>query len=196
MKTLTRKKPCAKHRRAIAEIAVLDLHMVKMKLCLPEAREGKGWTQAEADDVEKWYKRYLTLCAITDYDIVPTKAIDAMWHQHILDTRAYHTDCQRIFGEYLHHFPYFGLRGERDAENLANAFETSCALFMEHFGESPMQAMKPAGECCGRGKTSAKKASCSGGGTGGGGGCSRNEKPSSCSGGGTGGGGGCSRNFK
>ena len=165
----------------------LDLTMVKKKLCLPIGREGKGWTIAEVNDVEIQYKWYLKLCVITDYDVVPTKEIDAMWHAHILDTRAYHEDCDRIFGHYLHHFPYFGLRGKRDAKHLQKAFETSCALFMEHFGESPMQAMKPAGGCCGRGK-----ASCNGGGTGGGGGCSRNK--ASCNGGGTGGGGGCSKN--
>jgi hypothetical protein len=46
------------------------------------------------------------------------KIVDEIWHQHILDTHAYHRDCDAIFGSYLHHFPYFGMRGDADAQAL------------------------------------------------------------------------------
>jgi hypothetical protein len=58
-----------------------------------------------------------------------------MWHYHILDTRAYHGDCQRVFGGYFHHFPYFGLRGDDDARRLQAAFAKTKALYEETFGE-------------------------------------------------------------
>jgi len=123
--------------RAIDE---MDLSMVKMKLCLPMEKEGKGWSQEEAEEAELWYKRFLKLRIITgNVGIVPTKVIDEMWHAHILDTRAYHQDCQKIFGHYLHHFPYFGLRGGEDAAKLQSSFHETCALFTKHFGESPLE---------------------------------------------------------
>lgn len=56
------------------------------------------------------YRRYLALRLLhPDREIVPTggrsREVDKIWHMHILDTRRYHTDCQAIFGEYLHHAP-------------------------------------------------------------------------------------------
>jgi len=113
----------------------IDLTMVKMKLCLPVDKEGKGWSQERADEAESQYRMFLKLCAMfPEVDVVPTGLIDEMWHQHILDTRAYAADCYAVFGKMLHHFPYFGLRGEEDAANLRRAFATTVALFSEHFG--------------------------------------------------------------
>lgn len=125
--------------RKVDKIDELDLTMVKMKLCLPVEKEGKSWTQEEAETTELWYKRFLKLHLLyPTKSIVPTKMIDEMWHAHLLDTRAYIADSHAIFGEYLHHFPYFGLRGEDDAKDLLDSFAETCVLFVEHFGESPM----------------------------------------------------------
>lgn len=57
------------------------------------------------------------------------------WHYHILDTRAYHKDCDTVFGHYLHHFPYFGMRGEQDAINLKNSFYLTKDRYLETFNE-------------------------------------------------------------
>lgn len=115
-------------------IATLDLTMVKMKLMDP--KEGKGWDRDQTDRVEVRYKRFLLLNAtVPDADIVPTTDVDDMWHYHILDTQAYATDCQQVFGEFFHHFPYFGLRGPEDAKDLQRAFAETCALYERTFGE-------------------------------------------------------------
>ena len=36
---------------------------------------------------------------------MPSKAVDALWHGFILDTRSYAAFCQRAFGKMLHHQP-------------------------------------------------------------------------------------------
>jgi hypothetical protein len=36
---------------------------------------------------------------------MPSKAVDALWHAFILDTRAYQVFCQQAFGRYFHHIP-------------------------------------------------------------------------------------------
>ena len=119
---------------ALAAVGDIDLSMVKLKLMDPE--EGKGWDQAFAELAEKRYRRFLCLVSIhRDASIVPTQDIDAFWHQHILDTRAYAADCERVFGEFVHHFPYFGMRGDADAQNLLSSFETTKSLYAEAFGE-------------------------------------------------------------
>src|SRR4029077_20001089 len=69
--------------------------------------------------------------------LAPCKPVDNFWHGHILDTHMYAEDCDRVFGRFLHHFPYFGMRGDEDAANLARAAETTQRLYREQFGYGP-----------------------------------------------------------
>lgn len=117
-------------------VAAIDLEMVKMKIREPS--EEVGWTIDQCEDAEVEYKRYLTLCLRYRYpkhSVVPNKIMDTMWHYHILDTRAYVKDSERVFGGYFHHYPYFGLRGEEDARRLKTAFGKTKDLYEREFGE-------------------------------------------------------------
>lgn len=132
---------------ALEKIDNLDFSMVKMKLCLSVEQEGNGWTPEFADKAEEHYKMFLKLHILCPHAVIaPTTSIDEFWHRHILDTRKYQEDCQNVFGSYLHHFPYFGLRGEEDAKNLQKAGETTRALFMEHFGVK-ISSQEKNGDC-------------------------------------------------
>lgn len=120
--------------KLIAAISNLDLEPVKFKLL--NKKDGKSWALDEADLVEKQYKRFLFLAGkYTEVSVVPTPAIDDFWHQHILDTQKYEADCNAIFGYFMHHFPYFGERGEEDAQQLQQAASTTRDLYQQHFGE-------------------------------------------------------------
>lgn len=115
-------------------IAAIDLSMVKMKM--KDAAEGVGWSVQQCESAEVEYKRFLHLNLIhPKASIVPNKIMDTMWHYHILDTRAYHKDSEKVFGGYFHHYPYFGMRGENDKKNLMNAFEQTKMLYEMAFGE-------------------------------------------------------------
>jgi hypothetical protein len=115
---------------------VLDLGNVRMKLGDPE--EGPGYADDRLDLMETEYRKFLALhLAFPTAEIVPSKLVDEMWHQHILDTHAYHADCDLIFGAYLHHFPYFGMRGEADARALGDAFAETIERYRNAFGEPP-----------------------------------------------------------
>ena len=115
-------------------IANIDLEMVKMKL--KDTEEGLGWSDEQCDIAEIKYKRFLHLNKkFPDFPIVPHTTMDLMWHQHILDTRAYHSDCDIVFGQYFHHFPYFGIRSESDKQDLTSAFEETQTIYLKEFGE-------------------------------------------------------------
>lgn len=138
--------------RRLEEIDELDFSMMKMKLCLPEDQEGKGWSQEKADRVEKLYRMFLKLHILCpNVVIIPTQDIDDMWHGHILDTKKYHRECDSIFGHYLHHFPYLGLRGEQDARNLQELFDKTVELFRKHFDENPQMVDCSGCTTCGSG---------------------------------------------
>jgi hypothetical protein len=88
--------------------------------------------------MEGEYRKFLALHLLyPDADIVPCKIVDDMWHRHILDTAAYRGDCDVIFGQFLDHFPYFGMRGEQDAQDLEDAYCDTLDRYREAFGEPP-----------------------------------------------------------
>lgn len=93
------------------DIANLDLEPVAFKALLEE-----GWSVEEVDRNVLLYRGYLQAIRNSDksFRTVPTKEIDIVWHHHILDTQKYMEDCERLFGRYVHHFPYSGLLGGED----------------------------------------------------------------------------------
>lgn len=128
---------CSVEQR-LGRIKDLNLTNVKRKLMEPYP-EGKGWNQAQVDEAEVWYKRYLA--AIVKFPDrtrhVPNGPIDFFWHQHILDTKAYGRDMMHCLGFFLHHYPYFGLNG--DATQRDDSFEETNAIYREMFGEDCTQ---------------------------------------------------------
>lgn len=146
------------YARVCERINAIDLSMVKTKLCLPVEMEGKGWTTEKADHVERLYKQFLKLSYryYAEKPIVPTKAIDEMWHAHILDTQAYDADCQKAFGFKLHHYPYFGIKGEQDAKDLDAAYADTRKTWMTHFGIDPVGDSSSCSPRCSGGKCMAK----------------------------------------
>jgi hypothetical protein len=126
--------PAKSVERALSVLAKTDFTMLKIKL--RDKEEGLGWTSEQCDIAEQEYKRFLALkYAYPESEIVPNQEVDQFWHFHILDTQAYARDCKFLFGAFLHHFPYFGMRSEQDLHDLHVAFADTTALYKEHFGE-------------------------------------------------------------
>lgn len=118
--------------RARDKINQIDLEPVLFTLVKRE--DWTLWDLEKAKNVENLYRSFLTLIALyPEKNIVPTKDIDTFWHTHILDTEKYIDDCNKVFGYYIHHFPYFGLRGAEDEKYANDSFKETCELFLEHF---------------------------------------------------------------
>jgi hypothetical protein len=116
------------------EIKSLDLERIKWKLS--DEEHGKGWSREKCDFVEEEYKKFLTIIKLNPKkEIVPSRIIDEFWHQHILDTKSYAEDCQKVFGRFLHHYPYFGMNGKEDQINLNIAFEETKRIYKSLFGK-------------------------------------------------------------
>lgn len=110
-------------------IDTLDFTLLKSKLC---HEEGEGWAPDWADRTITKYKRWLYLILKNPtIRLVPSKHIDTVWHHHILDTNAYLRDCNHVFGYFLHHFPYYGLRGDADADSLNQSFLRTMQMYRE-----------------------------------------------------------------
>lgn len=118
---------------------LLDLSNVRMKLA--DSEEGPGLGRDELNLMEGEYRKFLALQLMhPEAVIVPCEIVDEMWHRHILDTAAYRRDCARIFGRFLDHYPYFGMRNEVEAQELIDAYVGTLDLYRDAFGEPPVGA--------------------------------------------------------
>lgn len=128
---------------SLEKVAKLDFTMLKVKVCRDE-----NMTMEESEEIEDLYRKFLALnMRYPARKICPTGPIDLFWHAHILDTRAYATDCESLFGHMLHHFPYFGMRGAQDKQDLDETFASSVELFIRHYGIDPTRGDTEARSC-------------------------------------------------
>lgn len=129
--------------KAVAQVALLDFTMLKAKL-----REESKWTEETCDWTEDLYRKFLALnIYYPARKLCPNGPVDEFWHAHILDTHKYAADCEALFGKFLHHYPYFGMRGVEDRDDLERAFADTVDLFIRHFGVDPTAGDSHARSC-------------------------------------------------
>jgi len=124
-------------QNVIAAIRALDLESVKVRVMDPET--GEGWTREYADSIESAYKNYLTMLVKYQDEadgIVLSRDVDEFWHMHILQTMKYADDCQRVFGNFLHHNPHIGERSPAYVEKQAALMEKTRCLYQREFGNA------------------------------------------------------------
>jgi hypothetical protein len=122
-------------QQVIAAIQALDLEPVKLRVTDPEL--GEGWSSEYADGIEAAYRNYLTM--LVKYpddaeDILLSKDVDEFWHTHILQTMKYADDCERVFGNFLHHNPHIGERTAANVERRVALAEKTRRLYQREFG--------------------------------------------------------------
>lgn len=128
-------------------VSQLDFNRLKYKYT--ESSEAE-MSAADWDLAEIEYRRFLTLKSFyPSVALVPSKTVDNLWHAHILDTRAYREDCQHVFGRFIDHYPYFGIYGQEDYQELKNAFAHTVALYEKHFGAYPGGGVESQAMRCG-----------------------------------------------
>ncbi|MBB1419681.1 hypothetical protein H5187_20775 [Pseudoalteromonas sp. SG44-1] len=116
---------------------VAALNFEKLKWKLTQSAEAT-WNTELCDFAELEYRKFLSLKKwYPKLSLVPSKLVDKFWHEHILDTRSYMDDCECLFGFYLHHYPYFGIYGDKDQSKLQSSFDETVTVYEEHFGAFP-----------------------------------------------------------
>ena len=143
-------------------IANLDLSYLGRKLldddaCEAARRNGERlWDEERVEHALGEYKQFLALMLwYPDAVLVPSEAIDDVWHTHVLNTARYQADCEQIFGRFQHHAPSFGESEEVQAEHLKGRDET-LDLFAEAFGDVPESYVTNDALKCGRISADAK----------------------------------------
>lgn len=88
---------------------------------------------AQVLQVERGLRQFFLASAMARgrFVAMPSKVVDAMWHEFILHTRAYESFCRRAFGRMLHHTPAEALaaepgRADKTFQGLRRAWVWSC----------------------------------------------------------------------
>jgi hypothetical protein len=88
---------------------------------------GECWQDAIAH-----YKMFLSLAYLYPHlTLVPTQAIDQVWHSHLNAPEQYKTNCQQLFGYKIDHVVAQSLN---DRNLLSTAFLITQMLLTQHFG--------------------------------------------------------------
>jgi hypothetical protein len=119
--------------------------MISFKWQKRKMTEILGWDSELVEQMELIYKDFLCLVyALRNQDVsfmpVPSRMIDEFWHMHMLDTRKYFEDCAALFGEYLHHNPYFGMDGKKELAQWVCQGDRSNEIWSTIFGQDYLSA--------------------------------------------------------
>ncbi len=62
------------------------------------------WPLGKASRVVEEYRRFVYLAVVADAAVTPSRAVDAAWHLHLIDSRRYWEEfCPVVLGRPLHH---------------------------------------------------------------------------------------------
>lgn len=121
--------------------ATRKVSLLEFSLQTRKMTEVMGWPPEAVAVMEEQYRRFLALSAAlqaagSEVMLVPNRPIDEFWHAHIMDTEKYQADCQTVFGQYFHHFPYFGFRDDADIQAWNGESAAGAAIWQDAYGES------------------------------------------------------------
>lgn len=115
----------------------LDSGWIEKKL-----KEQYNWSNKRIAQVRQDYIRFLLLHKWFKGEVlVPSPDIDRFWHSHIIHTKRYREDCERLFGYFLDHTPNTGNEGQ---EKLERIFQRTRELFLQEFKVDPFLTKKKA----------------------------------------------------
>ena len=118
---------------AIRESALPQFLKRKLREAYPHL-EGR-----DCDLVERGFRQFFIAClrSNTRFVAMPSKVVDAFWHEFILHTRAYAQWCELTLGRFLHHTPAEALGATAsDNDGLRRSWFWSCR-------EESIDARKP-----------------------------------------------------
>lgn len=84
-----------------------ELLVEKRKRFIMDELNLKGLGVDENPFLESEYRKWLVMLLMTEplMGIIPSAAVDEVWHTHVLQSKRYMKDCEEMFGGYQHHVP-------------------------------------------------------------------------------------------
>ena len=97
-------------RKIMNNMQVKDVFVVPLQMRVPNSvvsdyavAEGVDAIQAARRAAE--LEKFLYVASISEVPLIPSPAIDSIWHDFILHTQDYGRFCAINFGRFIHHLP-------------------------------------------------------------------------------------------
>jgi len=119
-------------KRNVQLLSVVDLSSVKERV---------GATDAGVDDYRKFLALRAMVTQMTSNDMLmtsPTSNMDALWHEHVLDTRAYACHCEMLLG-IPHRIIHYDPNGVKDLNAELARRQALKELWDQVFDEPPKE---------------------------------------------------------
>lgn len=101
------------------------------KLC-----QQQGWNRDFAEQALLEYKRFIYLAATGNTRVVPSNAVDQVWHLHLVYTQSYWQGmCDQLIGRPIHHHP--SETDERSKQRNQQDYLKTLANYQQTFGIEP-----------------------------------------------------------
>jgi hypothetical protein len=95
-----------------------------------------GWSLSYAEEVFSEYKKFIWLAKNTQSRVVPSKAIDRVWHLHMTFTKSYwHDLCKDTLHFEFHHIP--SAKNSKSEELDKIDYKNTLKMYEVEFGEFP-----------------------------------------------------------
>ena len=108
-----------------------------LDFCAKLARE-QGWSRAQAQAAIREYQRFCFLATVVKGDVVPSAAVDEVWHLHLTYTQDYWEHfCPHALGHIFHHQPGGQVRG--DKTRYREGYAETLSEYERWFGAPPEQ---------------------------------------------------------
>ena len=107
---------------AIEKLDLYPLQFAVQAQCL-------DWANAERE-----YRRFLSMKKYYPNQLLmPSGAAWQLWQAHVLDTRRYRSDCERVFNRFIDHHPYLGHDSAADQRERHFAEQLYQGLYARHY---------------------------------------------------------------
>ena len=115
----------------VNDIMSLDLSYVFERMTLKDK-----WPKSKAKQAIAQYRNFLILRRrYPKQKLIPSADIDEVWHTHMLFTKKYHSDCERLFEHFLHHSPEKATLTTSELKKIDDEFDKVQELYHTEFGD-------------------------------------------------------------
>lgn len=98
------------------------------------------WTTPFALRAIGEYKKFVYLGMVADFSVTPPAVIDAVWHEHLLFSRAYRDFCRDVLGRPFDHHPEL-MPSREQTRVFQEQYAATLALYRAEFNANPPAAV-------------------------------------------------------
>ncbi len=121
------------------------IQSIDMDFLTKQIQKKLDWSDQRIKNALIRYRQYLYITAVQEKPIIPTKDVDDVWHQHILNTKLYSRHCDMIYGKMLHHQPFDSEESKKESDALKLP-DIAKEYFKEDYPEPSDEQISV--ECC------------------------------------------------